>query len=111
MDARSLRQDQQRGRARWWRSRLRSKTGGSEQGRSILCHSAIGGLTGAWGVCQCRKAQIARQVRRSTPQEVTGKYLVVSEKVRKRLEARIRYLERRQVEGPSGMSAFCAPTR
>jgi hypothetical protein len=47
----------------------------------ILCHSAIGGLTGAWGVCQCRKAQIARQVRRSTPQEVTGKYLVVWEKV------------------------------
>jgi hypothetical protein len=33
------------------------------------------------GVCQCRKAQIARQVRRSTPQEVTGKYLVVWEKV------------------------------
>jgi ketosteroid isomerase-like protein len=32
-------------------------------------------------VCQCRKAQIARQVRRSTPQEVTGKYLVVWEKV------------------------------
>jgi len=43
--------------------------------------------------------------------EVTGKYLVVSEKVRKRLEARSRYLERRQVEGPSGMSAFYAPTR
>jgi hypothetical protein len=33
------------GRARWWRSRLRSETGGSEQGRYILCHSAIGGLT------------------------------------------------------------------
>ena len=47
MDACSLRQDQQRGRARWWRSRLRSETGGSEQGRSILRHSADGGLMGA----------------------------------------------------------------
>src|SRR5260221_10181951 len=46
MDACSLRQDQQRSRARWWCSRLRSETGGSEQGRSILCHSADGGLTG-----------------------------------------------------------------
>jgi hypothetical protein len=36
MDTCSLRQDQQRGRARWWRSRLRSETGGSEQGRYIL---------------------------------------------------------------------------
>jgi hypothetical protein len=62
-------------------------------------------------MCQCRKAQIARQARRSTPHEVTGKYLVVSEKVRKRLDARSRYLERRQVEGPLGMSAFYAPTR
>ncbi len=49
--------------------------------------------------------------RTSTPQEVTGKYLVVSEKFRKQLEARSRHLERRQVEGPSGMSAFYAPTR
>ena|SRR5207249_5169268 len=47
MDACALRQNQQRGRARWWRSRLRSETGRSEQGRSILCHSAIGRLTGA----------------------------------------------------------------
>src|SRR5262245_39378493 len=47
MDACSLRQDQQRGRARWWRSRLRSGTGGSEQGRYILRHSAVGRLTGA----------------------------------------------------------------
>src|SRR5262249_35984919 len=45
MDACSLRQDQQRGRARWWRSRLRSETDGSEQGRYILRHSAVGGLT------------------------------------------------------------------
>src|SRR6201982_2406305 len=51
MDACSLRQYQQRGRARWWRSRLRSETGGSEQGPYILCHSAFGGLTGARGVC------------------------------------------------------------
>ena len=34
-------------RSRWWRSRLRSETGGSEQGRSILRHSADGGLMGA----------------------------------------------------------------
>src|SRR5262249_41917666 len=47
MDACSLRQDQQRGRARWWRSRLCSKTGGSEQGRYILRHSAVGRLTAA----------------------------------------------------------------
>ena|SRR5205807_5348492 len=46
MDACSLRQDQQLGRARWWRSRLRSETGRSEQGRYILRHSAVGGLTG-----------------------------------------------------------------
>jgi len=39
MDACSLRQDQQRGRARWWRSRLCSETGGSEQGHYILRHS------------------------------------------------------------------------
>src|SRR4029453_1129005 len=45
MDACALRQDQQRGRARWWRSRLCSETGGSEQGRYILRHSAVGGLT------------------------------------------------------------------
>jgi hypothetical protein len=32
-------------------ARLRSETGGSEQGRYILCHSAFGGLTGARGVC------------------------------------------------------------
>src|SRR5215813_12055695 len=51
MDSCSLRQDQQRHRARWWCSRLRSETGGSEQGRSILCHSAFGGLMGARGVC------------------------------------------------------------
>jgi hypothetical protein len=43
-------------RARWWRSRLRSETGGSEQGRYILRHSAIGGLM-ARG-----KAQISRPV-------------------------------------------------
>jgi len=30
----------------WWRSRPRSETGGFEQGRYILCHSAFGGLTG-----------------------------------------------------------------
>src|SRR5262249_27690978 len=47
MDACSLRQDQQRGRARWWRSRLCSETGGSEQGRYILRHSAVGRLTAA----------------------------------------------------------------
>src|SRR5439155_7653132 len=50
MDACSLRQDQQLGRARWWRSRLRSETGRSEQGRYILRHSAVGGLTGARSV-------------------------------------------------------------
>src|SRR5215831_4892307 len=44
MDACSLRQDQQRGRARWWRPRLRSETAGSEQGRYILRHSAVGRL-------------------------------------------------------------------
>jgi hypothetical protein len=36
-----------RGRARWWRSRLRSETGGSEQGHYILRHTAVGGLTRA----------------------------------------------------------------
>src|SRR2546428_6405842 len=45
MDACSLRQDQQRGRARWWRSRLRSETGESEQGHYILRHTAVGGLS------------------------------------------------------------------
>ena len=59
MDACSLRQDQQRGRARWWRSRLRSETGRSEQGRYILRHSAVGGLTGARSVWR----KISRQVR------------------------------------------------
>jgi len=44
MDACSPRQDQQCGRARWWRSCLRSKAGGAEQGRYILCHSTFGGL-------------------------------------------------------------------
>jgi hypothetical protein len=43
-------QDQQCSRTRWWRSRLRSETGGSEQGRYILCHFAFGGLTEARGV-------------------------------------------------------------
>jgi hypothetical protein len=37
-------------RARWWRSRLRSETGGSEQGHYILRHTAVGRLTGARGV-------------------------------------------------------------
>jgi hypothetical protein len=46
VDARSLRQDQQRGRARRWRSRLCSETR-SEQGRSILRHPAAGGLRGS----------------------------------------------------------------
>src|SRR5207244_426549 len=59
MDACSLRQDQQLGRARWWRSRLRSETGRSEQGRYILRHSAVGGLTGARSVWR----KISRQVR------------------------------------------------
>jgi len=45
MDACSLRKDQQCSRTRWWRSRLCSKTGGPEQGRSVLRHSAVGGLT------------------------------------------------------------------
>jgi hypothetical protein len=52
MDACSLRQDQQRHRTRWWRSRLRSETGGSEQGRYILRHTAIGGLTAARGAAE-----------------------------------------------------------
>src|SRR6059058_3479137 len=59
MDACSLRQDQQLGRDRWWRSRLRSETGRSEQGRYILRHSAVGGLTGARSVWR----KISRQVR------------------------------------------------
>src|SRR5438270_13535805 len=59
MDACSLRQDQQLGRARWWRSRLRSETGRSEQGRYILRHSAVGGLTGERSVWR----KISRQVR------------------------------------------------
>src|SRR5437773_11737237 len=59
MDACSLRQDQQLGRARWWRSRLRPETGRSEQGRYILRHSAVGGLTGARSVWR----KISRQVR------------------------------------------------
>ena len=33
------------------------------QGRYILCHSAIGGLTGVWGVWPMRKEQISRQLR------------------------------------------------
>src|SRR2546430_13504517 len=55
MDACSLRQDQQRGRARWWRSRLRSETGGSKQGRSILRHCAVGGLIQSMDGGSCRR--------------------------------------------------------
>src|SRR5260370_9674449 len=44
MDAGFQRQDQQRGRARWWCSRLRSETGRPQQGRSILRHPPVGGL-------------------------------------------------------------------
>src|SRR6266516_2739615 len=72
MDACSLRQDQQRGRARWWRSRLCSETGGSEQGHYILRHTAVGGLTGARHVANAvkRKSHVkpgAMTMRRIAP--------------------------------------------
>ena len=44
----------------------------------------------------------------ATPQEATGKISRGVGEDRKRLEARSRYLERRQVGARSGMSAFCA---
>jgi hypothetical protein len=42
---------------------------GPKQGRSILCHSAIGGLMGARAIWPMGKVQISRQVRSHEPCE------------------------------------------
>jgi hypothetical protein len=73
MDACSLRQDQQRGRARWWRSRLRSETGGSEQRRYILRHSAVGGLRKARFRTKARHRMPEFEIMRSPGKDSTGR--------------------------------------
>jgi hypothetical protein len=55
-----------RGRARWWRSRLRPETDRQQQGRSILRHPSVGGL----------RSHLAAATMESTREERTAHRLV-----------------------------------